>query len=276
MFNQSKSSTISFNEIVFEHRNKSYGAFQLRKEQDNNLFTGFFITAASFAITVGCIYISFFRQAPTALAEKYLDVNERVLEIINLDVPETPKAADPKKNIAPPAGRNELNKDDLPPTPDPNVSKNEKEEKKNENPDTLAYNANGTGDKGLVTPSEGNSKGSETGKGSGENKGPEIRDFVEIMPEFPGGIENMYSFLGKNLRYPTRLRTDRISGTVFVSFVVNSQGKIGNVEILQTPDAGFNEEVIRVISKMPVWKPGYQSGQAVPVRFRMPVKFTIR
>ncbi len=274
MFNKSKGSMISFNEIVFERRNKNYGAFQLRKEQDSNLLAGFFITSTALALIVGCIYITYLRQAPGVFETTFKDLNERVLEIINPETPEIPKDFPPKKNIMPLAGRKEINKDDLPPVPDTDAKKEEKKVEQKENPDTLAYNSQGQGDKGEILPSEGNESGSEKGVGSVSKPG--ITDFAEIMPEFPGGIEKMYSYLGKNLRYPQRLRTDRIGGTVFVAFVVNSEGKIGDIEILQTPDPGFNDEVIRVISKMPVWKPGLQSGQPVSVRFRMPVKFTIR
>ena len=274
MFNKSKSSMISFNEIVFERRNKNYGAFQLRKEQDSNLLTGFFITSTALALIVGCIYITYLRQAPGVFETTFKDLNERVLEFINPETPEIPKDTPPKKEITPPAGRNDINKEDLPPVPDPDVKKQEQKEENKDKPDTLAYNSQGQGDKGEVLPSEGNKSGSEKGLGSVSK--PVITDFAEVMPEFPGGIEKMYSYLGKNLKYPQRLKTDRIGGTVFVSFVVNSEGKIGDIEILQTPDKGFNEEVIRVISKMPVWKPGLQSGQPVSVRFRMPVKFTIR
>ncbi len=275
MFNLFRSSTLSFNEIVFEHRNKNYGAFQLRKEQDANLLTGFFITSVILTLIVGCIYINYLRQAPALIDRNFKDLNERVLEFVSPATPEMPLETPSKKMTAPPSGRNDLNKEDLPPTPDPDFKKDEKKDDKKENSDTLAFNTQGQGNKGPVVPVEGSEKGTEKGSGTG-NTLPEIKDFAEIMPEFPGGIEKMYAYLGKNLRYPQRLRSDRISGTVFVAFVVNSDGKIGDIEILQTPDPGFNDEVVRVIGKMPVWKPGLQSGQPVSVRFKMPVKFTIR
>ena len=63
---------------------------------------------------------------------------------------------------------------------------------------------------------------------------------------------------------------------VYVSFVVNSNGAIDQIEILRSPSTGFNEEVIRVVKKMPNWKAGIQGGQKVPVRFKMPVRFSLK
>jgi protein TonB len=99
---------------------------------------------------------------------------------------------------------------------------------------------------------------------------------AEVNPKFPGGLDRMYRYLGNNLRYPSYLQERKISGTVFVSFVVGKAGEINQVEILKTPHEGFNEEVIRVINKMPKWKPGTQAGKPVSVRYKMPIKFTLR
>jgi protein TonB len=276
MFKQLNSSTVSFDEIVFEHRNKSYGAFQIRKEYEKNLLTGFAIIAALFTFVVASIYIEYLRAAPNVVHKVFEPVVGEMLDkkIFEMEFPEAPKK---KAATVPPAGRKDLNKEELPPTPDPDVSKqeNKKEESKTD-VDSLAFNAQGNNEKGDVSPISGD-KGSETGSTNSSGINPNTpSEVAEVMPEYPGGIENMYAFLSRNLRYPRDLKTRGISGTVFVSFVVNSKGDINDIEVIKSPNEGFNDEVVRVIKKMPAWKPGIQSGVPVSVRFRMPVKFTIR
>jgi protein TonB len=63
---------------------------------------------------------------------------------------------------------------------------------------------------------------------------------------------------------------------VYVSFVVNVTGAIDQIEILRSPSEGFNDEVVRVVKKMPMWKPGIQGGQKVAVRYKLPVKFSLK
>ncbi len=103
----------------------------------------------------------------------------------------------------------------------------------------------------------------------------EIFAIVEQMPEFPGGQDAMIKFLGENIKYPEEARKQGISGRVFVTFVVEADGEITNIELLRGIGSGCDEEAMRVISIMPKWKPGYQRGVPVRVRFNLPIKFTL-
>jgi TonB family protein len=98
---------------------------------------------------------------------------------------------------------------------------------------------------------------------------------VEQQPEFPGGNQKMYKFLGENLIYPTAAIKANATGTVFLSFVVDTQGSIHNIEVLKGVGFGMDEEAIRVVSKFPKWKPATQSGKAVNVKFNLPIHFQI-
>jgi periplasmic protein TonB len=141
----------------------------------------------------------------------------------------------------------------------------------------MQYNSSGDGSVGPIKPGSQGGEGSGDGSSlNGSSNQNEIVDVAEINPEFPGGLEKMYRYLGNNLRYPRYLMERRISGTVFVSFVVSKSGEINQVEILKSPNDGFNDEVIRVINKMPKWRPGIQAGKPVSVRYKMPIKFTLR
>jgi protein TonB len=96
------------------------------------------------------------------------------------------------------------------------------------------------------------------------------------MPEYPGGTGAMLDFLGKNLKYPNEARDKNISGKVIVKFVVDKEGNIQDATIVRGIGAGCDEEALRVVRKMPRWKPGNQNGKAVNVFFQLPVSFVLK
>lgn len=98
---------------------------------------------------------------------------------------------------------------------------------------------------------------------------------VEVMPEYPGGENEMMKFLAENIKYPTAAKENGISGKVFITFVVEKNGLITDVKILRGIGGGCDEEAIKVIKLMPKWKPGTQRGQAVRVQYNVPIKFTL-
>lgn len=102
-----------------------------------------------------------------------------------------------------------------------------------------------------------------------------VNTMVETMPEFPGGQEAMYAFLMKHLKYPNEARKEKISGVVYVVFVINADGSIVDQSILKSPHQSLSDEALRVIGKMPAWKPGYQKGKAVRVKMTLPIRFTL-
>lgn len=104
----------------------------------------------------------------------------------------------------------------------------------------------------------------------------EIFTVVENDPEFPGGMEALYEYLGKNIQYPTIAKENNITGKVYVTFVVEKDGSIANPRILRDIGGGCGQEAIRVVKAMPKWKPGKQRGKAVRVQFNLPVSFNLR
>jgi TonB family protein len=103
-------------------------------------------------------------------------------------------------------------------------------------------------------------------------------DFPDVYPEFPGGDSGLAKFLKDNLHYPDYAKDHRIQGKVFIKFVVNAKGEIDerSFEILGSPHIVLSDEVIRLIKKMPNWKPGQQGPRKVPVNMKLPVNFTLR
>ena len=99
---------------------------------------------------------------------------------------------------------------------------------------------------------------------------------IENPPQFPGGLEGMMYYLGRNMKYPRDAVKKGIEGRVILSFVVDTQGEISNIKILKPLFPSMDAEAQRVVSNMPPWKPGMLHGKPVKVRFTLPVLFSIR
>jgi TonB family protein len=105
-------------------------------------------------------------------------------------------------------------------------------------------------------------------------KPKEVFVVVEEMPEFPGGIEALRTFVADNLQYPKIALENRIQGQVKVKFVVGATGSIQDVKLSSGVDPSLDKEAIRLVESMPKWKPGSQRGQNVEVAYEMPINFT--
>lgn len=104
----------------------------------------------------------------------------------------------------------------------------------------------------------------------------EIFVVVENQPEFPGGNAAMMKFLSDNIKYPVIAQENGIQGRVICNFVVERDGSITDVQVVRGVDPSLDREAVRVIQSMPRWTPGKQRGQAVRVRFTLPVVFRLQ
>ncbi len=98
----------------------------------------------------------------------------------------------------------------------------------------------------------------------------------EVMPEFPGGVEALMTYLGENITYPTLAKEQGLKGKVFVSFVINKEGKVVDVEVVQSDNEMLNRESVRVISTMPEWTPGTLNGEPVDCSFTIPITYQLQ
>lgn len=98
---------------------------------------------------------------------------------------------------------------------------------------------------------------------------------AEKMPEFPGGQEALMEYLEKNLNYPEKLQEKGITGTVYVTFVVNKNGGIEDVRVLRSLHPLLDKEAVRVVKSMPKWKPGEQRGKKVNIQYNLPIRFSL-
>ncbi|MBR3939375.1 MAG: energy transducer TonB [Bacteroidales bacterium] len=103
----------------------------------------------------------------------------------------------------------------------------------------------------------------------------EIFVVVENSPEFPGGNDSLYAYIGRNIKYPEAAKKEKIQGRVFVTFVIEKDGQVSSAKILRDIGGGCGEEAIRVVKNMPKWKPGTQRGKPVRVQFNLPIMFQL-
>jgi len=109
-----------------------------------------------------------------------------------------------------------------------------------------------------------------------EEEETKVFQIVEDMPKFQGGtIENFRNYIQSTVKYPQLAMENSISGTVYVSFVVNRRGEVSNINILRPVDPSLDEAVINALKNAPKWEPGKQREKPVNVSFSIPVKFIL-
>ncbi len=117
----------------------------------------------------------------------------------------------------------------------------------------------------------------ETGPSEEEEaEGNQIFTVVEQNPEFPGGEAALMAYIRKNLKYPAFAAENGIQGRVTLSFTVEKDGSIANIEVMRSPADELSKEAIRVVNSMPKWKPGKQRGKPVRVKYVLPVTFRLQ
>ncbi len=242
-----------FDEIIFENRNKTYGAFDLRKR---------YKSAASISILGGIVFSAILMSALSLKTEKSDALPGPASFVIELSKP-VDQIVVPPAPLKPPA---ELLRSiqNLQP-----VVVADSLETTTFMPITDIINA--TVKNGNVTDSIVYT----------DPVAPEIpvekKVFfvVEENPEYPGGTHALYKFIGENLVYPSEAQKNNVQGRVVLKFVVNPNGSIDRIEVLRSIDPLLDDEAIRVVKIMPKFKPGKQGGVPVPVWFTLPVLFKL-
>jgi len=106
-------------------------------------------------------------------------------------------------------------------------------------------------------------------------KDQKVYEEVEEMPEFPGGMEALMKYLSTNIKYPKDAVKQKIEGRVMVTFIVDTDGSISDVKTVKTVYPSIDKESVRVVKKMPKWKPGKKDGRPVRVQYALPIVFRL-
>lgn len=103
----------------------------------------------------------------------------------------------------------------------------------------------------------------------------EVYSVYDVAPQFPGGQDAMMKFLANNLIYPDIAKEENQQGTIYITFIVEKDGSLSGIKILRGVSAALDEEALRVVKKMPKWKPGKVAGQIVRCQYNLPIKFKL-
>jgi protein TonB len=264
-------------DIVFDGRNKEYGAYDLRKNYYKRLLVAIF---AMVGVTALLFVIFFLTQNHGGAKKEVLMIKDVQLEQVKEEKknePLPPPPPPPKiplqkieiTRFTPPkiVKDNEVKEEDKPPV-----------QEKLEDTRIGTINQEGVKDEGITAPPV-----SDEGKGVVEApKAKAVEDYdktftkVEIESEYPGGPAAWLRYLNKNFHYPDEALTNEIQGVVMVQFIVDKDGIVSDVRAISGPEeGGLREEAMRVIRKSGMWIPAIQNGRKVKSYKRQPVVFKI-
>jgi protein TonB len=263
-------------DVVFEHRNRNYGAYILRKKYGSHIKKASFWGMSAFVLLVLSPIIM---DKMNFNANSLADDNNTLVELSRIEkppvVPPPPKLPLPE----PPPQKKQIATIDFRP---PVVKDNPIEEPIIPKMDdiTVAVSTKTQDGEKINLPPIEEPLAPPVEEPKPVVKAVDVDDnepliFVQQKPEFKDGEKAMYEFLAKNIKYPTIARENGIQGIVFVSFVVSKDGSIRDIVIKRGIGGGCNEEAFRVVQMMPKWTPGKQNGKAVNVAFTLPIKFKL-
>ena len=263
-------------EIVFQNRNKSYGAYSLHTDYQNVIKKSLLIGISIFGLAV---------LTPMLWAKVESKMERQIIAtVIDVEIAEPPKEIEQPKIETPP-----------PIEPDPIVIRSQirftepkivDDSQVTELPpdDDELNKAVNIGTENLIgkdepIPTEDPDAIKATQPEMPVAVETEEKDkvfiSVEQNPEFAGGMNALLKFLQKNLRYPSPAVNANVMGKVYMQFLVGQDGNISKVDVVKGIGFGCDEEAERVVKLMPKWSPGRQSGRAVAVKFTLPISFQL-
>ncbi|MBE9598216.1 energy transducer TonB [Pedobacter sp. MC2016-24] len=257
-------------DVVFDAKNKNYGAYTLRRDSSSN-------TAKALLLAGTAFILLFLSPKIIQLVRGSQDIEDAVSTQSVVTVqsppavnPETP----PPAAVEPPPSKQNITKF-LPPVvvenprdPEP-VSIKELE---NSNPG--AKTVEGTDD-GQIVIEGPTGKGPVGARATEDSHVYDVFSALEVQPTFPGGMDKFYAYLSKSIRYPAAAQEINIQGKVFVSFIIERNGKLSDIKVERKLGYGTDEEAIRVLNASPRWIPGIQNGIAVRVKYNIPISFSL-
>lgn len=265
-------------DLVFEGRNKAYGAYRLRKSTTKRNILAMVAVVILLVVAFIILTVKNFvdeQRAKVAMTQ--------VAELTNYDQPKKKAEVKQKKVEVEPERVVERVKSSIKFTA-PVIKKDEEvkpdEELKTQDELMSTKTAIGTFDvkgnddaNGEILKAKEVIAEPEPPKHEEENK---VFDIVEQQPLFPGGPTALMKYLSENTKYPVVAQENGVQGRVTVQFVVEKDGSISDVHVLRGVDPSLDKEAVRVVKSMPRWTPGKQNGSAVRVKYQVPVTFRLQ
>ena len=265
-------------EMVFEGRNKEYGAYRLRKNAGKrNLYSLITIFIAALAIWGGISLVKFVESRTKSVAQT------SVAELSALNQPKKKAEVKQQKKVKleQPEKVVERVKSSVKFTAPVIKKDNEvKPEDELKTQDELMSTKTAIGALDVKGNDDANGEVLKIKEAVAQPEPkPEVEkvfDVVEQMPSFPGGPSALMEWLSNNVKYPVVAQENGVQGRVVVSFVVESDGSITDVKVVRGVDPSLDKEASRVVRAMPRWIPGKQNGSAVRVKYNVPVAFRLQ
>jgi periplasmic protein TonB len=245
----------NFDDILFKDRNKTYGAYILRKKYYKRLLLSILIIIPVFIFVALISYLIINQPEPVLKESPYYSeyLSQPSANIIQPDEELLPELKKLQKKAAYSV---------------PQVVTNADEQALSDlNTDTEESDTTTNG-----MSNSGSSNGVLDGSGIDDNA---IYTFVQEPPAFPGGVLALKTFLQRNIRYPKLAIQNKIQGIVHVSFIVEKNGSVSNVKVAQGIGAGCDDEALRVVMMMPRWRPGKRQGHEVRIQYTIPINFIL-
>lgn len=274
-------SSPEWTEIIFEGKNKDFGAYVLRQQSARRhnlaMLSVVVVIILAFLISLGVSSLEKAEETIIADAEQEMVSVDTMQDEQDEEEPEEERFEEPEvEEVLPEEVLNTVKVTELAIVDDSEVSKEDEIKTQDELTQTeTAFGATdfdkGTDDVTVVREIKN--------EVVVEEKKPEpekIFTAVEENPKFPGGDAEMYKFLSKNVRYPEMAAQNDIQGKVYVQFVVEKNGAISDVKVLRGRDQDLDKEAVRVVKSMPNWIPGKMNGQAVRVYYTIPINFQLK
>jgi len=260
-------------DLVFEGRNKEYGAYDLRKTYNKRIILAMVITASLMILAIlGSVLASTLKSTD----DKDLNIREVTIQDIKQeeDKPEPPPPPPPKPPDPPKIEMAKFTPPKI--VKDEEVQEPPPEQKELEEVKIDVVKQEGIKDEGIVAPAViDDGKGIVEEKKEDENK---IFEKVEIEASFKGGESAWRKYLERNLNPSTPVDNGAPEGmyTVYVQFVVSKDGSISDVKALTNHGYGMEAEAVRVIKKGPSWTPAIQNGRSVNAYRKQPITFQVQ
>ncbi len=273
-------------DLVFEGKNKDFGAYVLRTESPKRHNKAVLYTLLGAILLVGIIIGTV--TVNNILAERALrDQAEQEEVIVDMnteepeDEPEQEKLEQPKPEVLPEEVLNTVKVTELAIVQDDQVKKEDEIKTQDELKETeTAFgqkdNDKGTEDRNVTRTLKEEVVVEKKVEPEKKAEPEQIFKSVEQPPTFPGGEAALMKYLSSHIQYPTMAQENNVQGRVVVQFVVEKDGHVGEVKVVRSVDKDLDREAVRVCKSLPKFTPGRQNGQAVRVWYTLPVNFKLQ
>ena len=272
-------------DLVFEGKNKDFGAYVIRTESPKRhnmavlwtIIGSLLVAALAFGLV----------QASRILEERRL-ANAQDLQEVLIDMtpqteepePEQQRVEPEKPEVLPEEVLKSVKVTELQIVEDEKVKKEDEIKTQDELKETETAFGQKDNEKGTEDRNVTKTLKDEVVVEKKEEKPKEVKEevfrSVEQMPQFPGGEAALMKYLQSHINYPPMAAENNVQGRVVVQFVVDKTGKVGEVKVVRSVDKGLDKEAVRVCKSLPKFTPGRQNGQAVSVWYTLPVTFKLQ